>query len=164
MILNRQTEIRVDLPALRAFEGRLRATLRLGRGDFNVCLVNDHAMRHLNATFRGKREATDVLSFPWRLAGPGRKTAGHRELAHFLGDIVISTSTARRNARQEGHPTLNELRWLMLHGVLHLLGYDHERDQGEMTAREHELRARLGLDASPAAGTLRRPHKRAARP
>lgn len=151
MILNRQSEVRVSLPALRAFERRLRAVLRLGRRDFNVGLVSNRSMRRLNTTFRGKRATTDVLSFSWEAGKTPRGTAAAGELEHFLGDVVISVPTARRNARREGHSTLNELRWLMLHGVLHLMGYDHERDQGEMTARELELRARLGIAGRPAA-------------
>ena len=67
-------------------------------------------------------------------------------LRDFLGDIVISVETARRNARGEGHATLMEIRWLILHGVLHLLGYDHEVDDGEMTALELRLREQLGVD------------------
>jgi probable rRNA maturation factor len=67
------------------------------------------------------------------------------EFKNFLGDIVISVDTAKRNARQEGHSTLNEMRWLILHGVLHLLGYNHERDHGEMTRLELALRSRLGI-------------------
>jgi rRNA maturation RNase YbeY len=67
------------------------------------------------------------------------------EFKNFLGDIVISVDTAKRNARKEGHSTLNEIRWLILHGVLHLLGYDHERDHGEMTRLEHALRRRLSI-------------------
>lgn len=68
-----------------------------------------------------------------------------REFGHFLGDIMISVDTARRNARREGHSTLNEIRWLILHGALHLLGYDHERDSGEMVRLELSLRERLGI-------------------
>jgi probable rRNA maturation factor len=153
MILNRQAEVRISLPALRAFERRLRTALRLGRRDFNVGLVGDRAMRRLNAAFRGKRATTDVLSFPWQARRARRGMPAGREFEHFLGDVVISVSTARRNARREGHSTLNELRWLMLHGVLHLLGYDHERDQGQMTARELDLRARLGIAGRPDAPT-----------
>jgi len=62
-----------------------------------------------------------------------------------LGDVVISVVTACRNARTEGHSTLREIRWLILHGLLHLLGYDHAADNGEMTALEYSLRARLGV-------------------
>jgi rRNA maturation RNase YbeY len=67
------------------------------------------------------------------------------EFRHFLGDIVISAETARVNARQEGHSTENEVRWLILHGLLHLLGYDHATDHGEMTALELSLRENLGI-------------------
>ncbi|HEV2177595.1 MAG TPA: rRNA maturation RNase YbeY [Terriglobia bacterium] len=67
------------------------------------------------------------------------------DLRGFLGDIVISAETARRNARLEGHGTENEIRWLILHGVLHLCGFDHERDRGEMTTLELRLRRRLRL-------------------
>jgi len=66
-------------------------------------------------------------------------------ITNFLGDVVISVETARRNARAEKHSTLNEIRWLVLHGVLHLLGYDHEHDIGEMIALELALREQLGV-------------------
>jgi probable rRNA maturation factor len=67
------------------------------------------------------------------------------EFQNFLGDIVISVDTAKGNARKEGHSTLNEIRWLILHGLLHLLGYNHESDQGEMAKLEIALRRRLGI-------------------
>jgi probable rRNA maturation factor len=67
------------------------------------------------------------------------------EFKNFLGDIVISVDMAKRNAREEGHSTLNEIRWLILHGFLHLLGYDHESDEGQMTKLELALRRRLGI-------------------
>jgi probable rRNA maturation factor len=68
------------------------------------------------------------------------------EFAGFLGDVVISAETARRNAAVAGHSTWNEIRWLILHGVLHLLGYDHSRDDGEMTALELSVRGQLGIE------------------
>ena len=126
-------------------------------------------MARLNAIYRGMASPTDVLSFPWRpgregsiklpartsspCAAGGRQTnpekfepgAAFPELSNFLGDIVISAETARRNARREGHSNPNEIRWLILHGVLHLLGYDHASDHGEMTALELSLRVRLGI-------------------
>ena len=71
-----------------------------------------------------------------------------REFGHFLGDIMISVDTARRNARREGHSTLDEIRWLILHGALHLLGYDHARDNGEMLRLELSLRERQGIAAA----------------
>lgn len=137
---------------------RLRRALKLGRREFNVCFVDDRDIKRFNAQYRGQARPTDVLSFAWTgaeghsglpptpagrtgKAKPGRA----REFDHFLGDVVISVDTARRNARREGHSTAHEIRWLILHGLLHLLGYDHTTDQGEMTALEHELRARLGI-------------------
>ena len=144
MILNRQDRVGVDVASARLFASRLRKALRLGRRDFNVCFVDDRAILRLNAEYRGKRKATDVLSFPWQ-GGNGARGAAASEFAGFLGDIVIAVATARRNARREGHSTANEIRWLILHGVLHLLGYDHETDRGEMTALELTLRERLGV-------------------
>jgi probable rRNA maturation factor len=166
MILNRQSRIPVDLPALRAYARRLRVLLRLGRRDFNVCFVDDGEIERLNTTYRGKRRPTDVLSFPWLHApSPGWRPPPPRDDAwkaqessaegdrnhgfkDFLGDVAISAETARRNARREGHSTSNEIRWLILHGLLHLLGYDHATDSGEMKALEYSLRDRLAIQAS----------------
>jgi probable rRNA maturation factor len=163
LILNHQDKYVVNISRLGKYVVELRQALRLGRRDCNVCLVGDDAIRRLNSLHRGKDRATDVLSFPWnarqrparsrarsKCARPGhaRRSAKERaalEFKNFLGDIVISVDTARRNARREGHSTLNEVRWLILHGLLHLLGYDHEADQGEMTKLEIALRSRLGI-------------------
>lgn len=148
MVLNLQSQIPVRVGAVRSFVRRLRLALRLGKRDFNVCFVGDREIRKLNQAYRREPRPTDVLSFPWRPQaerGAG-KHAGKREFADFLGDVVISVETARRNARAEGHSLQNEIRWLILHGVLHLLGYDHVTDNGEMTALELSLRARLGID------------------
>jgi len=142
MILNRQERIAVDLPGVRGFVRRLKRQLKLGGRTFNVCFVDDREMERLNATFRGKRRSTDVLSFPWPDVRRESVGAG-REWRGFLGEVVISAETARHNARGEGHATAKEIRWLVLHGVLHLLGYDHETDRGEMTALELALRERL---------------------
>ncbi len=124
---------------------------------FNVCIVDDESIRGMNSTFRGKDKATDVLSFPWeevakvegRKARPRKRRREVRGISNFLGDVVISVEMARRNAAEEGHSTLNEMRWLILHGLLHLLGYDHERDKGEMVALELKLRERLGIADDP---------------
>ena len=163
MILNRQDKYVVNTSRLGEYVVELRQALRLGRRDCNVCLVGDREIRRLNSLHRGKDRATDVLSFPWNArqrplrprarserARPGhaRGSAEKRaavEFKNFLGDIVISVDTARRNARREGHSTLNEVCWLILHGLLHLLGYDHESDHGEMTKLEIALRSRLGV-------------------
>jgi probable rRNA maturation factor len=169
MILNRQKGYGVNRGAVRAFVGRLRAVLRLGRRRFNLCFVGDREMRRLNVAYLGRNRATDVLSFPWRVgegaalprAVKGRAyserggAASEAEFANFLGDIVISVEAARRNARREGHSTLNEIRWLILHGVLHLLGHDHERDRGEMNSLELCLRERLGIAGQGRPGPTR---------
>jgi rRNA maturation RNase YbeY len=171
MIINRQDKVSVDLRALRDFVERLRKCLRLGCRDFNVCFVRDQEMAVLNAAYRGQAGATDVLSFAWQAEPEGaghdarevspmlttrhqvtRKKVGtfeddfrRPEFVNFLGDIVIAAETARRNARAEGHSTAREIRWLILHGVLHLVGHDHENDHGEMTVLEHLLRAKLKI-------------------
>ena len=163
MILNLQDKHIVNTSRLSEYVGELRRALGLGRRDCNVCLVSDREIRRLNALYRGKDRATDVLSFPWdapqpqahsrtrssgarhRQARSSADTRRESEFKNHLGDIVISVETAKRNARQEGHSTLNEIRWLILHGLLHLVGYDHESDQGEMVRLELALRTRLGI-------------------
>ena len=143
----------MDLPAARAFARRLRRLLRLGKSEFNVGIVDDGEIRRLNSTFRGKGRATDVLSFPWfQDAEGGAPSAPGSEFKGFLGDVVISAPTARRNARADGHSTRIEISRLILHGVLHLLGYDHETDDGEMSALEQSLRRRLAIEAPPVKG------------
>jgi probable rRNA maturation factor len=108
------------------------------RGTLTVALVGDRRMRTLNRTWRGKDAATDVLSFP---AGADPGPARH------LGDLVISRDTAARQAKAEGHSLATEMRVLALHGLLHLLGYDHERDSGRMARIERRLRRQGGLPA-----------------
>ena len=98
-----------------------------------VRFVGDRAMRLANRRFRGKDKATDVLSFPGEDAGEGKG---------YLGDILISVPTARRQATEAGHGVERELKVLLLHGILHCLGYDHETDQGEMERLERRLRKR----------------------
>ena len=107
-----------------------------------VALVSDARMRALNRQYRGTDYATDVLSFPV-MADPleGISPPGNRH----LGDIVIARGIARRQARAAGHASPEELRILALHGLLHLLGYDHERDNGEMARLEQRLRRKGGL-------------------
>jgi probable rRNA maturation factor len=153
VLVNQQKRYVVRLASLRGFVRSLKRRLRLGKAEFNICFVDDKAIRRLNAVYRGKDKATDVLSFAWnestgpcgreRRPTPNRQTWG--EKSNFLGEVVISVETAGRNAAAEGHSTLNEIRWLILHGVLHLLGYDHESDHGEMTALELKLREQLGV-------------------
>jgi len=111
------------------------------RGSVTIVLVSDSRMRALNRTYRRKDYATDVLSFPAQLAPSPQPLVP----TGFLGDIVIARGVARRQARTTGHTELAELRVLALHGLLHLLGYDHERDNGRMLRVERRLRRTGGL-------------------
>lgn len=116
------------------------------RGDVSIAVVSDRRMRALNRQFRGKDAVTDVLSFPARTPGsfsPGADTKMNP--ASFLGDIVIAAGVAARQAREAGHPVSTELRVLALHGLLHLLGYDHDTDGGKMARAEARLRKKAGL-------------------
>jgi probable rRNA maturation factor len=128
-------------------------------GVVSVALLSDRAVRELNRTFRGIDRATDVLSFPAERReapdskprgkdlnlGPGDRGLGPAGRQRPLGDIAIAVGTARRQARDQGHSLGTELRVLALHGVLHLLGYDHETDRGRMQRVEERLRRRAGL-------------------
>ena len=116
-----------------------RCAPRAARGDVAVALVGDRKMRALNQRYRGIDRATDVLAFP---ADPA---CGPRGAPRVLGDIVIATGVARRQARDAGEPLETELRRLALHGLLHLLGYDHTRDDGEMVRFERRLRKKGGI-------------------
>ena len=99
--------------------------------EVSIAFVDDATMAGLNRKFRRKNKTTDVLTFP----GEDR----------FLGDIVICVDQARRQAAQEKHSLATEVRYLILHGVLHAMGYDHETDDGEMNALELQVRKRVGL-------------------
>lgn len=115
------------------------------RGTVNVAVVSDHAIRSLNRQYRGIDRATDVLSFP-AISSPPRTRRTQRPVVNdFLGDIVIARGVARRQARAAGHAEGTEMRVLALHGLLHLLGYDHERDGGAMARLERRLRRKGGL-------------------
>jgi probable rRNA maturation factor len=102
------------------------------RGSLTVAIVPDGRVQRLNRRYRGRNSATDVLSFPADERG-------------ILGDVVIASGVARRQARAAGHSLQTELRVLALHGLLHLLGYDHETDAGRMSRVERRLRAKGGL-------------------
>ena len=152
MILNRQRSVRLSTRALESFLLRVRRELDLKQAQVTVCLVSDAEIAGMNQSFRKKRGPTDVLSFPavklrkprkWR-----RPTAAAVSLdsdATSLGDIAIAPAVAKRNAKNYGRTLPAELKILILHGVLHLLGFDHEADHGEMDRTEKKLRRRLGL-------------------
>lgn len=145
MILNRQRSIRVSRRPLELFLRRLQQHLGLGEADVTICLVSDAEIARMNETYRKKAGPTDVLSFPFARFRKPMRLSSRRHSRQYLGDIAISPATARRNAQKYGRGLSSELQILMLHGTLHLLGYDHETDRGEMNRIERRLRRRLGL-------------------
>ena len=120
--------------ALERFVARARRAAGL-QGAVNVLVTSNAEMKSLNRRFRGNDKPTDVLSFP--AAADGAK--------QFAGDIAISAELAAQNARSLGHAPGVEVKILTLHGILHLRGYDHEHDNGQMARREHKLRRELNL-------------------
>jgi probable rRNA maturation factor len=167
MILNRQRAVRIARRPLEAFLRRVEKELDLGESEVTVCFISDGEIARMNEAFRKKKGPTDVLSFPAK-----KKRAAHtderkriytedtegtertekrraRQEAStsktYLGDIAIAPETARRYAKKNGRSLSRELQVLILHGILHLLGYDHETDSGEMNRIERKLRRRFGL-------------------
>ena len=132
VVLDRQRRQRVDAPRLRRVVRAAGRAVRV-EGEVAVVLAGDGLLRRLNREFRGLDRPTDVLSFP----GEGGEEG--------LGDVVISVPTAARYARRRGHSVLRELDILALHGFLHVLGYDHETDDGTMDRLEQKLRRSLEL-------------------
>ena len=158
MIVNRQRRIAVAVRPLSDFLVRAERELGFPENGVTVLLIGDSAMAQLNRRFRGKRGPTDVLSFPARAVRaprslPRQIDARSRvrtrtgDLA-YVGDIAISPQTARRNARRYSRSLPEELRILVLHGLIHLAGFDHETDEGQMERIEQRLRRRLGLKPS----------------
>ncbi len=126
--------------ALSLFAGRARRAVGL-RGEVDIRITSNTEMQALNRRFRKKNKSTDVLSFPSDIPG-------------VAGDIAISAEIAAANAGELGHSTETEVKILVLHGMLHLAGFDHESDEGEMRARESSLRLKLGLPV----GLIERTH------
>jgi probable rRNA maturation factor len=147
-VVYRQRGVKIALPALRKFLGRICQQLGLAETELVICFVTDAEMARMNEAFRQKPGPTDVLSFP-AVQKRKRRTKKHRagvpREGRYLGDIAIAPAVARRNARKYGRGLQTELRILMLHGLLHLQGYDHETDQGQMKRLEMKLRRRLEL-------------------
>lgn len=116
----------------------LDALGRLGlEGELGVKFCSDAAMAEANSTYRHKAGPTDVLSFPDGAADP--------EGGVYIGDILIALPVAARQAKEAGHPLATEVKRLLLHGILHLAGYDHETDGGTMTRKERALRKEWGI-------------------
>jgi probable rRNA maturation factor len=159
MIVNRQRRVRIPVKPLKEFFDRVRRELDFPDEAVTVQLVSDAAMARLNQTFRQKHGPTDVLSFPANGARPKRNAPlveqvllpvrsqrrKDRLRQYYVGDIAISPETARRNARRFSRTLPTEMRILILHGMIHLAGFDHETDRGEMDRLERRLRRRLGV-------------------
>ena len=164
MILNQQRKVRIARKPLEEFLTKVEKKLGVGEDELAVCFVSDVEIARMNQQFRKKQGPTDVLSFPQenacsplvtrhsprlrpklqsrvKLSSPPSR---HSRPA-YLGDIAIAPAVARRYAKKNGRTLDSELRILILHGVLHLLGYDHETDRGEMDRVEQKLRRRFGL-------------------
>ena len=128
----------VSSAMLARFLNRGRRELKLD-GEVTLLVASSAQLRRLNREFRGQDYATDVLSFRSETLPQPCASAG------YAGDIAISADIARQNGRKLGHGTATEIKTLILHGLLHLAGYDHESDNGQMARRELRLRAALGL-------------------
>ena len=138
-IVNNQRKHKIDNERWCEFTTKALCVIKESKGkDVTVVFVSDRKMRELNRTFRGKDKTTDVLSFP----------VEQEEFETFdntLGDVVISVGQAARQAKENGFDLETEISQLILHGLLHLCGYDHETDNGEMNRLELRLRKKLGI-------------------
>ena len=128
---------------LELFAHRAVAAMKLATGGIGILVTGNEELKRLNRRFRGKARSTDVLSFPapWFPAKSGVPYV-------HLGDIAISAEMAAQSARKYGHTLVEEIKVLIVHGILHLNGYDHESDSGEMERHENELRRKLALPTS----------------
>jgi probable rRNA maturation factor len=139
MIVNLQRKVRIDARAFAPFlESVLESVDEARDSNVSVAFISDRRMNELNGFFRGKDSTTDVLSFPHEPDEFDNDQAN-------LGDIVISVEQAERQSKENKLTLENEIKQLILHGVLHLCGYDHETDNGEMNKRELQLRRQLGI-------------------
>jgi probable rRNA maturation factor len=138
-IINNQRKVAIDTTVFNHFLNNLFESVEEAqRKPAAIAFVSDRKMRQLNKEFRGKDKTTDVLSFPFE--------ADEFDTGEdFLGDIVISLEQAARQSAENGFDLATEIKQLILHGILHLCGYDHETDDGEMNRRELELRAKLNI-------------------
>ena len=139
MIVAERKSKDVSASALSSFLRRARKAAGLA-GEINVLITANQHMRRLNRQFRHKDKPTDVLSFPAYQADISQEK--------YAGDLAISIEIARQSARKLGHSLQDEIKILMLHGILHLAGYDHESDNGKMAKLEEGLRLKLGLPAT----------------
>ena len=140
MVILRKRIVGLSSSTLERFVLRARRAVGL-RDTVNVLVTSSAELRSLNQRFRGANKATDVLSFPAPLATG-------RWAKRVAGDVAISSDIARENAGRLGHSVAGEVKILALHGILHLAGFDHERDNGEMARKESRLRRQLKLEGS----------------
>jgi probable rRNA maturation factor len=139
-VVNRQRRRAMDCERWRKFAERALGKIGVEEGvGATVAFVSDRTMRSLNRRFRGREATTDVLSFP------AEPEEWERSEGATLGDVAVSVEQAARQAAEHGLDFDGEVAQLILHGLLHLCGYDHERDGGEMNALELNLRRRLGI-------------------
>ena len=141
-VVNRQRKLPLDCDQWKAFTAEALKVAPAKAAGVTVAFVSDRMMRELNLRWRGKRGTTDVLSFP-----EGRDAFVNFQLPEelTLGDVVISVEQAARQAAEHGLEFEKEVAQLILHGLLHLCGYDHETDRGEMDRLELRLRRKLGI-------------------
>ena len=138
-IINRQRARKISAKPLRQFAARSLKLVERESHDVSIVFVSDPKIKKLNRQFRGKNYATDVLSFP------NHAEAFESQNEEALGEIVISVDRAAAQAKENGLSFSNEVEQLILHGLLHLCGYDHETDNGEMNRLELRLRRKLGI-------------------
>lgn len=136
-VVNRQRKVRIEPERWRSFSEKALTAIRKDGGDATIAFVSDRQIKELNRWFRGFDKATDVLSFP-----AGDETSGEPP---NLGDIAISLERAGIQAKENQMTLDEEIAQLILHGLLHLCGYDHETDKGEMNRLELRLRRQLGI-------------------
>ena len=138
-VVNRQRRRKINSKQWREFTGKALRAIGRDNESATVVFVSDDAIRKLNRRFRGKSRATDVLSFP-----AGSEVFEEQDGSH-LGDVVISVERAAAQAKTNGLSFSGEVEQLILHGLLHLCGYDHETDKGEMNRLELKLRKKMGI-------------------
>jgi len=140
-VVNRQRLARVDANRIARLGDATLAAVGKKGSSLTIAFVRDRIIRALNRRFRASNRATDVLSFP--RANPGDEDFPEADVVDYLGDVVVSTETALRQANETGLSFEREVDELVMHGVLHLCGYDHENDDGEMNRLELKLRRKL---------------------
>jgi probable rRNA maturation factor len=138
-VVNRQRKYPVDSKKWREFAERALRATGTEKSDTTIIFVTDGAIKKLNRQFRSKDYATDVLSFP------AQHERFEKALKRNLGEVVISMDRAATQAKESGLTLANEVEQLILHGLLHLCGYDHQTDNGEMNRLELKLRRKLGI-------------------